>query len=167
VAVTIAAGYQLATRPATYREAVAEGLAQHEIVYTRLEIYEICLPDPSCILGDSSRTYQAVTVYRDTVSPGRVTCYDQRGDCYLDLVTLGIVRVPLHDLRGVRMLPKPLMRVAEHILAHVRALAPRATVSPFPGGALIARRGWRTSRRPVFAPRGAAIVESTQRLQAS
>jgi hypothetical protein len=64
-------------------------------------------------------------VYRDTVSYGRVTCYDQRGDCYLDLATLGIVREPLHDLRGVRFLPKPLTRVAERILANMRATVRR------------------------------------------
>jgi len=38
---------------------------------------------------------------------------------------LGIVREPLRDLRGVRMLPKPLVRVAEYIVAHLRALSGR------------------------------------------
>ena len=124
-AVSLAAGYQWAASPATYRAAVSEVLAQRQVSYTDLDIHEICLPDPSCIVRDSTRTYQAVTVYRDTVSYGQITCYDQGSDCYLDLATLGIVRVPLHDLRGVRMLPKPLVRVAEHILAHLRAIVER------------------------------------------
>jgi hypothetical protein len=124
-AVTLAAGYQVAAYPATYREAVTEVLAQRQVAYSRLEVREICLPDPNCIIRDSTRTHQAVTVYRDTISYGRVTCYDQRGDCYLDLASLGIVRAPLRDLRGVRMLPKPLMRVVEHILAQGRALGRR------------------------------------------
>lgn len=64
-------------------------------------------------------------VYRDTVGYGRVTCYDQRGDCYLNLATLGIVRAPLRDMRGMRMLPKPLVRVTDYILAHLPALGRR------------------------------------------
>jgi hypothetical protein len=121
-AVTLAAGYTCIARPATYRQAVTEALAQRQVAYIDLDVRERCLPDPSCIVRDSTRTYQAVMLYRDTVSYGRVICYDQRGDCYLDLATLGIVRAPLRDLRGVRLLPKPLMQVAEHILAHLRAL---------------------------------------------
>jgi hypothetical protein len=124
-AVSLAAGYGLAARPATYRQAVAELLAQHQVIYTELDVRESCLPDPDCVLRYGTRTYLAVTVYRDTVSYGRITCSEQRGDCYLDLATLGIVREPLRDLRGVRMLPKQLMRVAEHLLAHVRALGRR------------------------------------------
>jgi hypothetical protein len=125
-AVTLAAGYQLVASPATYRQAVTEVLAQHQVAYTDLDIREICLPDPSCIIRDSTPTYQAVTVYRDSVSYGQITCYDQGGDCYLDLVALGIRRAPLRDLRGVRMLPKPLVQVAEHILAHMRAMVRRS-----------------------------------------
>jgi hypothetical protein len=120
-AVTFVGGYQWKTCPATYREAVIEVLAHREITYTDLDIREQCVSHPhyrsSCI-----RTYHAVRVYRDTLSSGWVTCHEQRGDCYLDLATLGIVREPLRDLRGVRMLPKPLVRVAEYILAHMRAL---------------------------------------------
>jgi hypothetical protein len=123
--VSVAAGYQVATCPATYREAVIEVLAQREVAYIDLEVRENCLPDPSCIIRDSTRTYDAVMVYRDTINYGQVACYDQRGDCYLDLASLGIVREPLRDLRGVRMLPKPLVRVTEHILAHLRALGRR------------------------------------------
>ena len=124
-AVTLAVGYEFATRSATYGEAVTEVLAERQIAYTDLDVREICLPDPSCIIRDGTRTYHAVMVYHDTVSYGRVTCYDQRGDCYLDLVALGIVRAPLHDLRGVRVLPKPLMHVTYYILAYIRALARR------------------------------------------
>jgi hypothetical protein len=124
-AVTIAAGYQVAASPATYDQAVAEVLAQRQIVHTRLEVREICLPDPKCIIRDNTRTYHAVMIYHDTVSYGRVTCYDQRGNCYLDLATLGIVRAPLRDLRGVRVLPKPLVRVVEHVLARIQALVRR------------------------------------------
>jgi hypothetical protein len=124
-AVTLAAGYHVAASPATYREAVIEVLAQRKIAYIDLDIREICVPDPTCIIRDSTRTYHAVMVYRDTVSYGRVTCYDQRGDCYLDLASLGIAQAPLRDLRGVRVLPKQLVRVAERILAHMRALVRR------------------------------------------
>ena len=124
-AVTLAAGYQWALSPATYRQAVIEILAQHQVAYTDLDVREICLPDPGCIIRDSTRTYLTVRVYRDTVNYGRLTCYDQRGDCYFDLVALDIVRMPLRDLRGVRLLPKPLVQVVEHILAHMRALARR------------------------------------------
>ena len=35
------------------------------------------------------------------------------GDCYLNLATLGIVRAPLRSLRGVHVLPNPLVRLAE------------------------------------------------------
>jgi hypothetical protein len=115
----------LAASPATYREAVREVLAQRQIAYTDLDVREICVPDPTCIFRDSTRTYYAVMVHRDTVSYGRVTCYDQRGDCYLDLASFGIVRAPLRDLRGVRVLSKQLVRVAERILAHMRALGQR------------------------------------------
>jgi hypothetical protein len=119
-------GYEWGARPATYREAVIEVLNQRQVAYNRLEIHERCLPDPNCIIvSDSSRTHLTVSVYHDSISTGRVTCYDQRGDCYLDLASLGIVRAPLRDLRGVRVLPKPLVRVAEHILAHMRALGRR------------------------------------------
>jgi hypothetical protein len=124
--VTLAAGYQVAASPTTYDQAVTEVLVQRQIAYIDLDIRQICVPDPTCIIGDSTRTYHAVMVYHDTVSYGRVTCYDQRGDCYLDLATLGIVREPLRDLRGVRMLPKPLVRVAEYILAHMRAMIRRS-----------------------------------------
>ena len=125
-AVTLAAGYHVAASTATYREAVTEVLTQRQIAYTDLDIREICLPDPTCIIRDSTRTYHAVMVHHDSVSYGRVTCYDQGGDCYLDLASLGIVREPLRDLRGVRLLPKPRVRISEYILAHMRALIRRA-----------------------------------------
>jgi len=104
---------------------VTEMLAQRQIAYTGLEIREICLPDPSCIVRDSTRTHLAVVVYRDTVSYDRATCYDQRGDCYLDLPTFEILSAQLRALRGQRLLPKPLVQAAEHILAYMRALVRR------------------------------------------
>ena len=123
-AVTLMGGYQWAIRPATYREAVIEVRAQRQIISTDLDVREHCVSHPH-YLSSCVRTYHAVLVYRDRRSYGRVSCYDQRGDCYLDLANLGIVRAPLCDLRGVRMLLQPLVRVAEHILAHIRALSGR------------------------------------------
>ena len=75
---------------ATYREAVIVVLAQRQVADTDVDAREICLPVPSCIIRDSTRTYHAVMVCRDIVSYGRATCYDQRGDCYLGLATFGI-----------------------------------------------------------------------------
>ena len=54
-------------------------LAQRQVAYTDLDVHEICLPDPSCVVRDSTQTYHAVMVYCDIVSYGQVTCYDQRG----------------------------------------------------------------------------------------
>jgi hypothetical protein len=122
----VAGVFAWASRPDTYRDAVGEALVQHQIAYTDLDVREICQPDPSCIVGDGTRTYQTVMVYRDTISYGRVTCYDRRGDCYLNLATFGIAQAPLRDLRGVRMLPRGLAQVVEHTLTHLRALARRA-----------------------------------------
>jgi hypothetical protein len=131
VAVMLATAYEVAASPATYRQAVSEVLAQRQVAYTDLDVHEICLPDPHCFIGDSTRTFSTVvigrvTVYGAEVYHGQLTCYDRRGDCYLDLPALGIVREPLRDLRGVRVLPKPLVRLTEHILAHIRALVRRA-----------------------------------------
>ena len=124
-AMTVAGGYWWVTIPTTYSEAVIEVLASRQVAFTDLEIRDICLPDPGCIVLDSTRTYHAVIVYHDTVSYGRVTCDNHGGDCYLDLATLGIVHAPLRDLRRVRLLPKPLMEIGELILAHIRVLVRR------------------------------------------
>jgi hypothetical protein len=61
-----------------------------------------------------------VIVHRDAASYGQITCYDRRGGCYLDLEALGVRRAPLRDLRGIRLLPKPLARAAEQIVARLR-----------------------------------------------
>jgi len=79
-AVTFVGGYQWTTRPATYREAVIAVRAQREIISTDLDVREHCLSHPH-YLSRCIRTYHAVMVYRETVSYGRVTCYDQHGDC--------------------------------------------------------------------------------------
>jgi hypothetical protein len=46
----------------------------------------------------------------------QLTCYDRRGDCYLDLPALGIQRMPLRDLRGVRWMPKLVVREIARIV---------------------------------------------------
>jgi hypothetical protein len=123
VAVILASSYAWSDRPETYRDAVIQTLDGRGVAYTGLEIYEVCRPDPNCIAD--LRTFPTV-VYRDTASYGQVTCYDRGGDCYLDIASLGIWRAQLPDLRGVRLLPKPLVRLTEHILAYARALVRRA-----------------------------------------
>jgi hypothetical protein len=75
-ALTLAAGYQVAASPTTYREAVSEVLIQRQVAYTNLDVHEICLPDPNWIIRDSTRTYHAVMVDHNIASYGRVTCYD-------------------------------------------------------------------------------------------
>jgi hypothetical protein len=107
-------------RPATYRDAVVEALDQRRVAYTDVNVHDICLPDPGCVITDPTRTFAAVLVLHDSASYGQITCYDRRGDCYLDLAALGIFRAPLHDPRGVRLLPKPVARVVEYIAARVR-----------------------------------------------
>jgi hypothetical protein len=113
IALTLGIGVQWAARPESYHDAVREALDQRHIAYTGLEVREICLPDPSCVIRDGTRTFAAVMIHSGTASTGQISCYDRRGDCYLDLLELGIRRAPLNDLRGVRMLPKPLARVWE------------------------------------------------------
>jgi len=121
VAVALAGAYHWTPGPATYREAVIEALEGRQVAYTDVEVHEVCLPDPNCVITDPMRTFGTVVVRRDRASYGRICCYDRRGDCYLDLASLGIWRAPLRDLRGVRLLPKPLARVAEQIVARMRA----------------------------------------------
>jgi hypothetical protein len=121
VAVALAGAYQWTTRPATYREAVIEALEGRQVAYPDVEVHEVCLPDPTCVITDPTRTFATVVVRRDRASYGRITCYDRCGDCYLDLAPMGIWRAPLRDLRGVPLLPKPLVRVTEQIVARMRA----------------------------------------------
>jgi hypothetical protein len=119
-AVVLVGGYEWMVRPATYRDAVTEALAQRGVAYSDVQVREICLPDPSCVITDPTRNFEAVVVRRDSASYGQITCYDRRGDCYLDLPTLGIFRVPLRDLHGVRILPKSVARIVEQIAALLR-----------------------------------------------
>ena len=121
VAVALAGVYHWAMNPATYREAVIEALEGRQVAYPDVEVREVCLPDPNCVITDPTRTFGMVVVRRDRTSYGRITCYDRRGDCYLDLAPMRIWRAPLRDLRGVRLLPKPLARVAEQVVARMRA----------------------------------------------
>jgi hypothetical protein len=121
VALALAGMYQWTRRPATYREALIEALEERQVAYTDAEVREVCLPDPNCVITDPTRTFAMVVVRRDRASYGRITCYDQCGDCYLDLAPMRIWRAPLRDLRGVRLLPKPLARAAEQIVARMRA----------------------------------------------
>jgi len=59
--VALAGMYAWAVRPERYGDAVSEALAQRHIAYTGLEVREICLPDPHCIInGDGTRTYAAI-----------------------------------------------------------------------------------------------------------
>jgi hypothetical protein len=112
--------YAWAERPDSYRDAVREALDRRNIAYTALEMRTICLPDPACIIGDGTRTFVAVMVHGSAASAGQITCYDRRGDCYLDLPSLDIQHAPLRDLRGVRLLPKPLAYVWERGAAWMR-----------------------------------------------
>jgi hypothetical protein len=126
IAAAITVGYHLTTRPATYRDAVIEVLGQRDVTYTGLELREACLPDPGCVITAGRHTFATVVMRGGRASYGQITCYDRRGDCYLDLATLGVVRAPLRDLRGVRLLRRPLAQVAELIAARVRMAVRRA-----------------------------------------
>jgi hypothetical protein len=120
-ALALTGAYAWEVRPDTYQDAVRQVLEQQHIAYTELEVRGICLPDPKCIINSNgTRTYATVAVRGSVVSSGHITCYDRRGDCYLDLPSLGIQRAPLRDLRGVRLLPKPLAQVWERGAAWVR-----------------------------------------------
>jgi hypothetical protein len=120
IVLALGVGVQSELRPESYRDAVREALDRRHISYTGLDVREICLPDPSCVIRDGTRTFAAVVVHHGTASSGLITCYDRRGDCYLDLPSQGIWRVPLNDLRGVRVLPKPLARMWEFGAAWLR-----------------------------------------------
>jgi hypothetical protein len=123
-AIALTGVYAWALRPNTYRDAVREALDQRNLAYTSLEVHAICLPDPHCIInGDGTRTYVAVVVHGNAASAGQITCYDQRGDCYLDVLSLGIQRAPLRDLRGVRWLPKQVVHEIARMVGWLRAAA--------------------------------------------
>ncbi|HJZ45762.1 MAG TPA: hypothetical protein VKE41_01310 [Roseiflexaceae bacterium] len=125
VAVALAGGYEWATRPATYHEAVLEALDGRHVAYTGVDVREVCLPDPSCTISDGTRTFATVVVHRDIASYGQITCYDRRGDCYLDLVALEVRRAPLCDLRGVRFAPRQVIYEIARIVGWLRAAAQR------------------------------------------
>jgi len=120
ITLAVAGAFAWASRPYTYRDAVSEALDRRRVAYTGLEVLEICLPDPHCLIGDGTRTFAAVVVYGGTTSHGQITCYDRRGDCYLDLPAWDIQRIPLRDLRGVRLLPRTLARLWERSAAWLR-----------------------------------------------
>jgi hypothetical protein len=121
LAVVLTGGYAWALRPDTYHDAVRVALDQRQIAYTGLEVREICLPDPGCIIGDGTRTFVAVVLHGSAASAGQITCYDRRGDCYVDLPSLDIHRAPLRDLRGVRWMPKQVVREIARIAGWLRA----------------------------------------------
>ena len=126
IVVAFAGGYAWMVRPESYRDAVREVLDQHQIAYTGLEVREICLPDPHCIInGDGMHTFAAVVVHGSIASSGQITCYDRRGDCYLDLPSQGIHRAPLRDLRGVRWMPRQVVREIARIVGWLRAAVRR------------------------------------------
>ena len=125
VALALGVAVQLAERPESYRDAVREALDQRQIIYTDLEVREVCLPDPHCIIGDGTRTFVTVLVQGGAVSAGQLTCYDRRGDCYLDLAGLGIRRAPLRDLRSVGWMPKQVVREVARIVGLLRGTVRR------------------------------------------
>jgi hypothetical protein len=127
-AAVLIGGQQWTTRPATYRAAVLELLTQREVTYATVQVREDCWPAQSCYVTEATTTVATVRVWRDHASYasyGQIRCYDRRGDCYLDVAALDIVRAPLRDLRGVRLLPKPLARVVEDMMTWVRVLSQR------------------------------------------
>lgn len=127
-AAVLVGGVQWTTRPATYRAAVLELLEQREVAYATVQVREDCWPAQSCYVPEATHMVATVVVWRDharDASYGQISCYDRRGDCYLDLAGLGIVRAPLRDLRGVRLLPQPLARVVEESMTWVRVLSRR------------------------------------------
>jgi len=116
---------QWTPRPATYRAAVLELLAQREVAYATVQVREDCWPAQQCSVTAATTTAATVLVWHDharAASYGQISCYDRRGDCYLDVAALRIVRAPLRDLRGVRLLPQPLARVVEERMTWVRVL---------------------------------------------
>ena len=125
ISLGLAGGYAWAARPETYRDAVVEALDQRHVAYSGLEVREVCLPDPQCIVGDGTPTYAAVLVRGGSASYGLITCYDRHSDCYLDLVALGIHRVPLRDLRGIRFAPRQVVREIAQIVGWLRAAVRR------------------------------------------
>ena len=127
-AAVLVGGVQWTPRPATYRAAVLELLEQREVRYSTVLVREDCWPAQQCSVTAATTTLARVVVWRAharDVSYGQISCYDRRGDCYLDVAALDIVRAPLRDLRGVRLLPKLLARVIEASMTWVRGLSQR------------------------------------------
>ena len=127
-AAVLVGGGRWTTRPATYRAAVLELLAQREVADATVQVREDCWPAQQCSVTAATTTLARVVMWRDharAASYGQISCYDRRGDCYLDVAALGIVRAPLRDLRGVRLLPKLLARVIEASMTWVRVLSQR------------------------------------------
>jgi hypothetical protein len=127
LAVTLAGMYAWEVRPDTYHAAVREALEQRHVAYTGLEVREMCLPDPQCIVGNGTRTYAAVVAHGGAASSGQITCYDRRGDCYLGIAALSIHRAPLRDLRGVRFAPRQVVREIARIVGWLRATVRRSS----------------------------------------
>lgn len=126
LAVALIGVYAWAVRPDSYHNAVTEALDQRHVAYTRLDVREVCLPNPHCIIGDGTHTFAAVVLHGSAATSGQITCYDQRGDCYLDLPSLDIQRAPLRDLRSVRWMPKQVVREVARIVGWLRAAVRRA-----------------------------------------
>jgi hypothetical protein len=120
LAVALASGYAWAARPTTYRDAVREALDQRRVAYSGVDVRETCRPDPTCVISDGMHSSAAVMVQGRTASSGLITCYNQRGDCYLDLPSLQITRAPLRDLRGVWLISPWLAHVWERAAAWLR-----------------------------------------------
>jgi hypothetical protein len=114
---TIAAVVGWAARPLTYREAVSMVLDQLHIAHTEVAVRAICQPDPACIVTTNTQTFIVSVMNDDQERDGRVACYDGGGDCYLYLRDLGVERVPLRDVLGVRLLPRWLGQRAEDLTA--------------------------------------------------
>ena len=137
LSLALAGGYTWAARPETYHDGVIEALDQRRVTYSGLEVREVCLPDPRCLVSDGARTYAAVLVHGGAASYGLITCYDRRGDCYLDVATLDIHRMPLRDPRGVRFAPRQVVREIARIAGWLRAVAKHGRssfVSGLPSG---------------------------------
>jgi len=62
-------------------------------------------------------------IHGKAAGSGLIICYDQRGDCYLDVPSLGIQRAPLRDLRGVRWAPKQVVQEIARTVGWLRAIA--------------------------------------------
>jgi hypothetical protein len=131
MALVLTGVYAWTSRPDTYSDAVREALDRRQIAYTGLEVREICLPDPTCVINaDGTHTFAAVVVHGSAASAGQIACYDRRGDCYLALPSLDIQRAPLRDLRGVRWLPRQVVQEIARIVGWLRRPCWRRSATP-------------------------------------